>query len=179
MPRPVRATASIGEPSTRWRPRAWAAPSRHEGSGTYSRWGTGSGSPGARARPPRTDLRLDRRDEHARPEARGVDVGDRVARDLLLLGRAGRSSSGSSSRCRCPGGPSSTGRGSGRRTPGCRGSWSWPGRFFFFFWFLRSALLVVARLSGLAYRPRRGSARPPRPAPAGRACRPRRCEEQE
>ena len=58
----------------------------------------------------------------AGPQARGVDVGDRVLGDLaLLVARVEDLRAVATSRCRCPGGPWSSGRGSGRRTPGCPG----------------------------------------------------------
>ena len=57
-------------------------------------------------------------DDLARPQARGVDVGDGVQRDaLLLVVECRRSPTGSWCRRRCPGGSSSSDRGSGRRTP--------------------------------------------------------------
>ena len=63
------------------------------------------------------------------PDARSLDVGDRVLRDAaLLVVERSRSPSGSSCRCRCPDGSASSGRGSGRRTRGCRGTRSAPDR---------------------------------------------------
>ena len=54
--------------------------------------------------------RRDLGDHLARPQARGVDVGDGVLGDpLLLVARCRRSPSGSSCRRRCPGGSSSLG----------------------------------------------------------------------
>src|SRR3954454_2568149 len=54
----------------------------------------------------------------AGPQARGVDVGDRVLGHLaLLVARWRRSRTDSRSRCPRPGGPWSSGRGFGRRSP--------------------------------------------------------------
>ena len=71
----------------------------------------------------------DFRDDLARPQPRGIDVGDGVECDCASARRrCRRSPSDSWCRRRCPAGSSSSGRGSGRRTPAAPDSRSAPGR---------------------------------------------------
>ena len=73
--------------------------------------------------------RLDLGDDLARPQAGGLDVGDRVLGDaaLLVVGVVDRRAVAQRRR-RCPGGSASSGRGSGRRTRAGRGTTSARGR---------------------------------------------------
>jgi signal transduction histidine kinase/DNA-binding NarL/FixJ family response regulator len=108
---------------------AAAAPSPAARSGRCSPRGCARGSPGARARPPRTDRPAPARS----PPCRATGRRRRrrrwsLPRRASARRRCSRSPSGSWSRGRCPGGWRCSGRGSGRRTPAARGSRCAPGR---------------------------------------------------